>query len=173
MLRVLRPRAARSPLHWSRWFALSALLALVVSCIPPPSPLQRLTDSAYDLNTATRFGRMDIAIVYVKADRQLLFATRRGQWGQDVRILDVDFSGMRALSPDDVEVRITVTWRRINEMNIRQSVIRQHWQQTREDDWLLMDEDQVGGSVGIFVQPKDEDEGVASAASALEVDKPH
>ena len=47
---------------------LACVLVLgLAGCFGAPTPGQRLTDSAYEMNTAARFGRMDIALGSVAA----------------------------------------------------------------------------------------------------------
>ena len=127
----------------------SVLVGLLAGCVPPPSPMQRLTDAAYDLNTATRFGRFDVAMDYVEPGTQLQFANRHAKWGQGVRVLDVDLVSIRPVAEDVVEVQVMVAWHRIDEMTMRQSRIAQRWKMT-DDDWRMVEERRVGGSPGLF-----------------------
>ena len=128
--------------------------AAIVACVPPQGPLQRLTDSAYDMNVATRFGRMDVALPYVAAEAQPQFARHHALWGGSVRVVDLEIVGIRALGEDDVAVDLVVSWHRIDEMMIRQSQVRQHWQLER-DDWRLVEEQRAGGDPGLFAGPSE------------------
>ena len=90
---VSRPKCVRGRLIIGA--LVSVLLWSLTGCVPPPSPMERLTDAAYDLNTATRFGRFDVAMGYVEPGKQLQFAHRHAKWGQAVRVLDVDLERRR------------------------------------------------------------------------------
>jgi hypothetical protein len=130
--------------------ALGIVLGLALgACMGAQSPVQRLTDSAYDLNMATRFGRMDVAMPYVLPDAQIEFARRHAGWGSTLRILDLDLVSIRSLGPDTVAVDLDVTWHPVAEMTIRQSQITQRWKMER-DDWRLVDEARVSGEPGLF-----------------------
>jgi len=127
---------------------LGCLLALA-ACVPPQTPTQRLTDAAYDMNVATRFGRMDLAYPYVSEEAQPQFARHHAGWGSTLRVLDLDLAGIRSMGPDAMAVDLVVTWHPVNEMTIRQTQITQHWKLER-DDWHMVEEQRVGGDPGLF-----------------------
>lgn len=157
--RSTRPESIRW--WWSTGVVLGLCAATLGGCVPPPGPLERLTDAAYDLNTATRFGRMDVAMDYVEPAVRLEFAKRHSSWGQRVRVLDVDLTSIRPMAEDTVDVQVVVAWRRIDEMTMRRSLIAQRWKIT-DDDWRLVEERRLSGDPGLFVpvrQPKDEPRG--------------
>src|SRR5262245_46784498 len=89
----------------------ACLAASLAGCIAPPSSAQRLNDAAYELNTATRFGRMDIATEHVAALCREEFARRHAEWGRSVRIVDLEFGGA-SITKEGAEVLVTVTWQR-------------------------------------------------------------
>jgi hypothetical protein len=132
--------------------ALAALLLTLGACMPPQTPMQRLTDSAYDMNAALRFGRMDIALPYVSEDAQPQFARHHAGWGENLRIVDLDLVAIRAMGPGAVAVDLVVTWHPVDEMTIHQSRITQHWEQQR-DDWRMVEEQRSGGDPGLFQGP--------------------
>ena len=66
------------------------LLVSLPACFAPPGPMERLNMSAYDLNTATRFGRMDVALEHVAQDAQVDFMARHAKWGRGIRVVDVE-----------------------------------------------------------------------------------
>lgn len=120
-------------------------------CIAPPSPVERLNNAAYEMNTATRFGRMDVAVGHVSPALQEDFMRRHGAWGRGLRILDVELNGLRLLTPETAEVNLAISWHRPTEMTMRVSMVAQKW--TRHDgDWTLSEELRVGGSDGLFAE---------------------
>jgi hypothetical protein len=122
------------------------------SCIAPPSPAERLAYSATELNAATRFARMDIALGMVAKDAQSDFMARHAPWHTELRIVDVEVQGMRLLTSDSAEVQLFVAWHRLDETNMRGSSVVQRWTQDREG-WMLAEEMRVGGAPGIFGEP--------------------
>lgn len=132
-----------------RALALFITALSLTACMLPPGPMERLTDSAYRLNVATRFGRMDIASDFVGQKARQDFARRHANWGSKIRIVDVELQGMRMMTTEMAEVRVTVRWHRIDETTMRASSIAQHWKQG-SDDWALVEEIRVSGSPGLF-----------------------
>ncbi len=53
----------------------------LAACVIPPTSAQRLTESAYDLNTAARFGRMDVALEHVRDTVRSEFSVRHASKG--------------------------------------------------------------------------------------------
>lgn len=131
----------------------SLLLALVlpmVACVPPMSPAERLSFAAYDMNAATRFGRMDVAVAHVATSSQADFLRRHRSWGRDKRIVDVDVSGIRMITPTTAEVHLSVSWHHDDETIMRQSYLAQKWTSSKGDDWALSEEIRVSGDEGLF-----------------------
>jgi hypothetical protein len=134
-----------------RPFALLALALGLVACLAPPGPAERLGYSAYELNTATRFGRMDIALSHVAAGVQAEFSGRHRDWGRAVRIVDVDLLGMQLQTPDLAEVEVAVSWHRIDDTILRQTTVAQKWTQ-QQGDWRLSEELRTGGDQGLYAE---------------------
>jgi hypothetical protein len=150
---------------------LGACAWVLAACVPPPGPLERLTDAAYDLNTAMRFGRMDVAMDYVDPAVRLEFAKRHSSWGEKVRVLDVDLASIQPMAEDTVDVKVLVAWHRTDEMTMRRSLVAQRWKIT-DDDWRLVEERRIGGDPGLFVpvrkkkkQPSSKEAGGATAVA--------
>ena len=138
----------RARCHLLAWSIYACTLVLG-ACVPPITPMQRLTDAAYDLNLATRFGRMDVAMPYVAPDAQAQFARHHALWGNTVRVVDLDLVSLRALDQENVAVDLLVAWHSVDDMTVRQSQITQRWQLER-DDWRLVEELRSGGAPGLF-----------------------
>lgn len=133
-----------------KWLAISLLLA--AGCVAPPGPMERLSNSAYGLNNATRFGRLDVALSHVAAEEQGDFMHRHSKWGRDVRIVDVELEGLRLITPETAEVRLAVSWHRLDETTMRISNLAQKWTQGKSG-WELVEELRAGGSAGLFAKP--------------------
>jgi hypothetical protein len=130
-----------------------ALLALGIAaplgCVPPVSPGQLLADSAYDMNTATRFGRMDVALEHVGPAAQEDFTKRHEGWGRDKRIVDVELTGLRMRASDEADVTVSVMWQRPDEAHVRFTQLAQRWQDGR-GGWRMTSEELSGGDVGLL-----------------------
>jgi hypothetical protein len=129
--------------------ASASLLALgLAGCFAPTSATQRLSDAAIDMNTAARFGRMDIAVEYVAVAAREEFARRHAGWGKRVRIVDIEFGGMDLKEKDEAEVFVNVTWQRPDDAIIRETRITQRWKDVR-GTWGVIAES-AEGDAGIF-----------------------
>ena len=133
-----------------------ARLLLVVfglaGCWSPAAPAQRLTESAYEMNSATRWGRMDIAIDHVGDSAREAFGKQHARWGRSIRILDVEFSGMSLKNKGtEGEVVVAVTWQRLDEADVRTTSIAQRWVELR-GRWSLLSEEEKGGDAGLLVE---------------------
>ena len=122
-----------------RSLALAALVAFGTACLAPPSAAQRLSDAAIDMNTATRFGRMDIAMDYVSAQGKDAFVAAHAQWGKRIRIVDVEFSGVTVKDKDEADVNVTLIWQFVDDPVMRESKLVQHWKDTR-GTWSIVRE---------------------------------
>jgi hypothetical protein len=126
-----------------------AVLGLV-GCFNPGSPSHRLAESAYDMNTATRFGRMDVALEHVGPKAREAFAKTHSGWGKSVRIVDLEFGGMSLKNKgSEAEVFVTVTWQRFDEADVRVTSLAQRWTDVR-GTWSLSSEDRNGGDAGLL-----------------------
>ncbi len=126
---------------------------MLFACVPPPGPLERLGYSAHEMNAATRFARMDIALSYVKSEAQHDFARRHRKWHKQLRIVDLEVTGVQMVTTQDAEVHLTVSWHRLDQTTIRDSMIAQKWSQ-KSGDWKLVEEMRAGGSPGLFMKSR-------------------
>jgi hypothetical protein len=130
--------------------------ALLGACVPPPSPAERLAFAAHEMNSAVRFGRIDVALDHVAAEAQEDFLRRHAKWGRDMRVVDLDVVGIRFIDSTTAEVNVLVAWHRLDEAEIRASGVTQTWKHDASG-WKIVEEQRVGGSPGLFpVKPRKE-----------------
>jgi len=131
--------------------SLAAVLLLVgaTGCLRPPSPAEQVTDAARELNLAARFGRLDVASERASNAARKSFLERRRHWGNELRVVDIDLSGLSLPDPEHAEVMVNVSWMRMSEGMLRNTVVVQHW--SNEDyGWQLTREKRVAGDLGLF-----------------------
>ncbi|MCC6552692.1 MAG: hypothetical protein IT372_06670 [Polyangiaceae bacterium] len=148
-----------------RSLALAALTLGLAGCFAPPSSAQRLTDAALDMNAATRFGRMDIALDHVGPDARADFARRHAAWGGAVRVVDLDFAGFDMIDRDQAEVVLNVTWLRQDESIVRMTRVSQRWRDDR-GTWQLISEKRKDGDSGLLGEPPATPKDAAAPAEA-------
>jgi hypothetical protein len=153
----------------------------LAGCIIPPTSAMRLTESAYDLNTAARFGRMDVALENVRDTARDEFTQRHASWGRAVRIVDYEFGGVGMRKDGDADVTVTVLWQHPDETTMRSTDLSQRWTEKR-GTWYLLSEQESGGDHGLLLdapkKPKTEgakaegSKGEAAKAETAKADAP-
>ncbi|MFO0552502.1 MAG: hypothetical protein U0271_29200 [Polyangiaceae bacterium] len=126
----------------------AAALTTLAGCMPPNSPTDKLTETAYDVVMAARFGRMDIVLDSVHPVEREGYSESHVDWGGQVRILDIEYGGARMTGPDTAVVFMTVAWQRLDESFLRSSSIKQTWK--RVDRWLITKEEIAAGDHGLL-----------------------
>jgi len=125
------------------------LIGGMAACIGNLTPIQRAQDAANEFTTATRFGRMDVALERVSREDRESFVRRHAAWGNTLRIVDCDILGIRLTEQDRAEVMLAVSWQRVDESEMRITHVAQHWRD-RKGAWLLDSEERAGGDVGLL-----------------------
>lgn len=138
------------------------------ACIPPQMPVEKLTDNAYDVVMAARFGRMDIVTGMVRPDLRSDYADAHAEWGGRTRILDIEYSGLKLVQSDKAIVGMTVSWQRLDESMLRTTLLAQTWERG-EEGWMIVSEVHAGGDKGLLVpkEPKPKHPDATGADEAL------
>ena len=134
------------------WLTLACVLSLGGCLMPPAS--EKATDAARELNLAARFGRIDIAAGRAASEARSEFLRRRAQWGGNIRVVDVELSGLAMPDSDHAVFQVDYSWMRVNEETLRSTRISQRWS-ARKGPWALESEQRVAGDVGLFGEPVD------------------
>jgi hypothetical protein len=133
-----------------RFLAAMALSAtcVLVGCMTPPSPAERITDAAMALNVAARFNQLDVAVARADRAERAEFMKRHAAWGSTLRIVDVEMASLTLPQSDRAVVLVDYAWIRNNEGTMRATRVEQHW----KDDagWHLVREKRLAGDSGLF-----------------------
>jgi len=134
---------------------LACLIALVpaiyvLGCMPVQLPGEKLNDSANDVVMATRFGRMDLVVSQVQPDKREAYIEAHAEWGGKVRILDIEYGGARIIAPEKAVVLMTVSWQRIDESTLRNTMLKQTWSLADQRGWMIVKEETAGGDKGLI-----------------------
>jgi hypothetical protein len=135
--------------------ALLALAFPVVLCACPlghQSPPARAQEAAADMNLNARFGRMELAAESVSPKGRERFFERRRAWGSAIRIADYELQGVKMKGDDDAEIFVRIAWFRVNEGDLRSTLLQQKWHDYK-GDWKLDDESRLDGDVGLIGEP--------------------
>src|SRR2546430_5861681 len=118
-------RQRTRPLRWF-WAA-----ALCVTGCAGLVPTQRVQDAATDYAGALCFGRMDVALDQVHKEARDAFAKQHAAWGNGVRVLDCEVSGLRLRDSEHADSLLAISWQRADESEMRSTQIAQHWTRNR------------------------------------------
>lgn len=128
-------------------------LALLGCPIGHQSPPARAQEAATELNVNTRFGRMELAAEKVAPEHREAFLLRRKAWGSTVRVADYELAGLQMKKGEaDADVLVKVAWYRVDQGDLRVTVLRQKWHDFK-GDWRLVDETRADGDVGLIGEP--------------------
>ena len=132
---------------------LCALVGLLTlgACMTPPSPAERVTDAAMELNLAARFGQLDVAVGRTAKDGRSDFMKRHAAWGQSLRIVDVEMASLSLPESDQAIVLVDYAWIRHTEGTMRATRVEQTWKD--DSGWHLVRERRVAGDVGLLGEP--------------------
>src|SRR5260221_8220138 len=107
--------------------ALALASSLGLAACTPISATQVLTDTAWNMAEAERFGRMDIVVDQVAPSKREAFIAEHAEWGGNIRIVDLEYSGMRLLDQAHADVTLTLAWQRLDEASLRSTPVKQKW----------------------------------------------
>jgi hypothetical protein len=134
--------------------ALLALASLALSaCFSPVAPGPRLSESANELNNATRFGRMDIALEHVGPKEREIWGKAHAGWGRNVRIVDLEMAGMNLKKSSEAEVMVNISWQKPDQSNVLTTAILQSWKDV-SGTWFLVSEEEKAGDTGLLADDK-------------------
>lgn len=114
------------------------------------------------MSMLTRFGRTEAALDYVDPSAKEAFAERRAPWEKELRVLDVELTDLRLNTKDDADVVLNVMWQRLDESDVRETQLEQHWRDGRKG-WKLVSESAKGGDKALLPPPPKTDEAKATA----------
>lgn len=131
--------------------ALAVASSASLGCFHQSSPA-RAQEAAIELNVNTRFGRMELAAERVAPAAREAFLSRRRSWGGKIRVADYEMASFRMNGESDAETVVKVAWYRIDEGDLRVTLLKQSWRDFK-GDWRLVDEQRTDGDVGLIGEP--------------------
>jgi hypothetical protein len=117
------------------------------------SPAAQLSDSANDLNTATRFGRLDLALEQTLPAFRDRFLASHQAWGSEIRIVDLNVAAININEDDSADVMVQIAWTRMSESTLKNTVVNQSWENVQRTGWRLARERRTAGDPGLFGEP--------------------
>lgn len=134
-------------------FVRSVYLAVVcapLACSTLAAQRRTVHDEAQELNVASRFGRLDVASQLAAPEAQRVFLERRKEWGDEIRVLDLQIDQVQIKDQNSAEVTLQVDWTRPTEGLLRSTRLQQTWRSKDQGPWRLASERQIHGDRGLF-----------------------
>lgn len=125
-----------------------AAIVLLASCMPP-TPAQKATDAARELNMAARWGRMNEAIGRTDPKERPKFAKRRAKWHTNLRIVETELAGLNMKDATHATVQVDVSWMFSDDPTLRVTRLEQEWSDA-EGKWVMLSEEKLSGDPGLF-----------------------
>jgi len=136
---------------------------LFIGCFAcaPPTPSQKASEAARELNWAARWGKMEEAVNLASKDNRAAFRKNRAAWHDEVKILDSELASLDMKDATHATVQVDVSWNFVDDPTLRVTRLTQEWSDA-EGKWLMLSEERVSGDEGLFGeevkrldQPKD------------------
>jgi hypothetical protein len=115
----------------------------------PIPPSEQVNEAARDLNVNSRFGDVGGLAHMTKPAFREAFLTRRAQWGNVVRVVDVELAGINMVDSEHATISVDFSWTRVDRGTLEMTRVVQEWDNT-SGDWLLARERRHSGALGLF-----------------------
>jgi hypothetical protein len=125
-----------------------AAVASLAACPAPPTALARAQQTALELNQDLRFGRTQLVMEHVAPATRETFAAQHRAWGANVRIADVELTGLKPRNEHELDVLVRVAWYWAAEQELRTTTLQQSWRDN--DGWELTSEKRLEGDAGLL-----------------------
>jgi len=129
--------------------ALALVFLSGCAIVAPMSAASRAQETSTELNTNTRFGRLELATEHVDPKHREAFLVQHKAWGNNIRVADYEMAGFKMKGDDDAETLVRVSWYRVENGDLRNTLIRQQWKQVK-GDWRLIEEARAEGDPGLM-----------------------
>jgi hypothetical protein len=125
--------------------------ASLIGCPGPATSMAKAQEVVQEFNSATRYGRSEIAIDHVATAAREDFAAHHRAWGSGLRIADIEVAGVRPKGEHDAEAIVRVSWYRPEEQDLRMTTLKQTWRD--QGGWRLVSEERLEGDIGLLSEP--------------------
>ncbi|HET7542970.1 MAG TPA: hypothetical protein VFK05_24020 [Polyangiaceae bacterium] len=130
------------------WLPLLCAVSLE-ACMMMPTPSDKASEAARELNISARFGNMEVAAKKASSQTREDFVRRHALWGSQIRIVDVELAGMNMPDSDHAVFQVVYSWMRNDESTMRTTRVTQNWS-SLGGAWAMESEERAAGDVGLF-----------------------
>lgn len=150
----MRPLAPVFPLeqttHSPFYQLMGALgvLAATFGCMPP-TPAQKASEAARELNWDARWGKMEEAVGRSSKSYRANFLKNRKDWHDELRILDTELASLDMQDATHATVQVDVSWNFVDDPTMRTTRLEQKWSDA-DGKWVMLSEQRMSGDLGLF-----------------------
>jgi hypothetical protein len=119
-----------------------------VACMPP-TPAQKASDAARELNMAARWGKMEEALNRTDPESRVEFSKNHEKWHGDLRIVETELAGLNMKDATHATVQVDVSWMFADDPTLRVTRLSQEWSDAK-GKWVMLSEEHVSGDPGLF-----------------------
>jgi hypothetical protein len=130
---------------------LLAFAPTLIGCPGAATGMAQAQETVQEFNSATRYGRSEVAMQHVAAAARDDFTAHHRGWGSGLRIADIEVEGIRPKGEHEAEASVQVSWYRPDEQELRITTIKQTWRD--QLGWHLVSEDRLDGDIGLLNEP--------------------
>jgi len=127
---------------------LAPLLA-ACSALLPSQGIAKAQETAQSFNEDARFGRNELVLDQIAPAEREEFSLHHRAWGKEIRVADIEMSGMKARGDKDVDVVVHISWYRPEQQELRSTTLQQTWH-NKTDSWQLVGEKRMDGDIGLL-----------------------
>lgn len=124
-------------------------LVLAAGACAPPTPAQKASEAARELNMAARWGKMDEAMGRSAEADRIAFQQRRAEWHDKLRIVDTELAALDMKNATTATVQVDVSWMFADDPTLRVTRLSQEWSDA-SGKWTMLSEERIGGDLGLF-----------------------
>lgn len=124
-----------------------------VACVPP-TPAQKASEAAREMNMAARWGKMDEALSRTDPENHSKFSKDHEQWHGKLRIVETELAGLNMKDATHAVVQVDVSWMFHDDPTLRLTRLSQEWSDAK-GKWVMVSEKHLGGDPGLFGEDVD------------------
>jgi len=133
---------------WIQLLGVSGLMFVTLACAPP-TPSEKASEAARELNWAARWGKMEEAVQLAAKKNRGEFMKNRAGWHSDLRIVDSEMASLDMKDATHATVQVDVSWNFADDPTLRVTRLSQDWSDA-EGKWVMLKEERVSGDLGLF-----------------------
>lgn len=125
--------------------ALLFVIFSVAACAIQQGRSEQLREAVYYFNEGVRWGRIQDVLSRLDPEGQDHFVEMHRDFGKNLQVTNCEVVDTRMdLEQGKAKIGVKLTWYRLDEMEVKETVLLQHWEE-RDHEWLMVTEEFQSG----------------------------